>query len=46
MYGWGAYRFAVIWKIPRLGLLLCCYLQDSGRGFEALGSVQHAAHAQ
>jgi len=42
----GAYRFAVIQKIPCLGLLLCCHLQDSGRGFQALGGVQHDAHAQ
>jgi len=28
-----------------LGLLLWCHLQDSGRGFQALGSVQNAAHA-
>jgi len=42
--GRGAYRFAIIWKLPCLGLLLWC-LQDSGRGFQALGSVQHAAHA-
>jgi len=40
------YRFAVIWKLPFLGLLLWCHLQDSGRGFQALGSVQHAAHAE
>ena len=46
MYGQGAYRFAVISKIPCLGLLLFCYLQDSGRVFQALSSVQHAAHTQ
>jgi len=26
-------------------LLLRCHLHDSGRGFQALGGVQHAAHA-
>jgi len=43
MYRRGAYRFAIIWKLPRLGLLLWCHLQDSGHNFQALGSVQHAA---
>jgi len=42
----GAYRFADIWKIPSLGLLWHCHLQDSGHGFHALDGVQHAAHAQ
>ena len=44
---WGI-SFRVIWKIglPCLGLLLRSDLQDSGRGFQALGGVQHAAHAQ
>ena len=32
------------WKIPCLGLLLSCHLQDNGRGF--FDGVQHAAHAQ
>jgi len=37
----GVYRFAIIWMIPCLGLLLGlqCRLQDNGCGFQVVGGV-------
>jgi len=42
----GGISFCRHLEVTLFRLFLWCHLQDRGRGFQALGSVQQVAHAQ